>query len=347
MSGNSISQIIEQIPKAELHVHLEGTLEPEMMLSKAIKNSVKLPYKGVDEVRKAYKFTDLQSFLDLYYLGVSSLVEREDFYDLAMAYFKRASSQSVRRAEVFFDPQAHTRRGVDFSTVINGLHDAAVDAQNRYGISIGLIMSFLRDMPEESAMRTLEEALQYKKWIIGVGLDSKELGNPPEKFVNVFKRARDEGFLAVAHAGEEGPAQYVWDSIKLLKVARIDHGYHILDDDRLSLKVLQERIPLTTCPLSALKLNHIVPLSSFPIRNMIERGFVPTVNSDDPAYFGGYINENYAALVTTIGLTLDEILILAKNSVFSSFMTYEKKRDLYEEIDTEMMELIENEGSIS
>ncbi|MCL4344083.1 MAG: adenosine deaminase [Thaumarchaeota archaeon] len=347
MSDNGLFPIIAQIPKAELHVHIEGTLEPEMMLHKASKNGIALPYKTVDDVRKAYRFSDLQSFLDLYYLGVNSIVDRNDYYDLAMAYFRKASSQNVRRAEVFFDPQAHTRRGIDFSTVINGLHDAAVDAQDRYGISIGLIMSFLRDLPEESAMRTMEEALQYKKWIIGVGLDSKELGNPPEKFANVFKRARNEGFLAVAHAGEEGPAEYVWSSIKLLKVSRIDHGYHILDDDRLSLKVSQERIPLTACPLSALKLNHIVPLSSFPIRNMMERGLVPTVNSDDPAYFGGYINENYMALVAELGLTLDEIVILAKNSVFASFIGYEKKRDLYEEIDTALMELIENERRVS
>ncbi|MEM3196427.1 MAG: adenosine deaminase [Conexivisphaerales archaeon] len=347
MSNNGLFPIIAQIPKAELHVHLEGTLEPEMMLNKASKNDVALPYRSVNDVRKAYRFSDLQSFLDLYYLGVSSMVDKNDFYDLAMAYFKKASSQNVRRAEVFFDPQAHTRRGIDFSTVINGLHDAAIDAQDKYEISIGLIMSFLRDLPEESAMRTLEEALQYKKWIIGVGLDSKELGNPPEKFINVFKRARDEGLMAVAHAGEEGPAEYVWSAIKLLKVSRIDHGYHIFDDDRLSLKVSQERIPLTTCPLSALRLNHIVPLNSFPIRNMIEHGFVPTINSDDPAYFGGYINENYMALGTELGLTLDEIIILAKNSVFASFMSYEKKRDMYEEIDMTLMELIENERRIS
>jgi len=346
MSGN-ISQLIERIPKAELHVHIEGTLEPEMMLEKAFKNGVKLPYKSVDEVKKAYRFRDLQSFLDLYYLGVNSLIDRKDFYDLAMAYFKKAASQNVRRAEVFFDPQAHTRRGIDFSTVINGLHDAVIDAQEKYGISAGLIMCFLRDMPEESAMRALEESLQYKGWIIGVGLDSKELGNPPEKFENVFRRARDEGFIAVAHAGEEGPAEYVWGAIRALKVARIDHGYHILDDERLSIKVIQERIPLTACPLSALKLNHIVPLSSFPVRSMLNRGFVITVNSDDPAYFGGYVNENYEALATSAGLSFDEIITLAKNSVFSSFMTYEGKRDMYEEIDEVVAELIENEGRIS
>jgi len=342
MSDKGLLAIIERIPKAELHVHIEGTLEPEMMLNKASKNGVRLPYKNINDVKSAYRFADLQSFLNLYYLGVSSMVNREDFYDLAMAYFKKASSHNIRRAEVFFDPQAHTRRGIDFSTVINGLHDAVVDAQNRYGISIGLIMSFLRDLPEESAMQTLEESLQYRKWILGVGLDSKELGNPPEKFERVFRKARDEGFIAVAHAGEEGPAEYVWSTIKLLKVARIDHGYHILDDHKLSLKVSQERVPLTTCPLSALKLNHIVPLSSFPIRDMMRKGFVPTINSDDPAYFGGYLNENFIALETELGLSLDEIISLVKNSVFSSFMSYEKKRDLYEDIDRAVLELVKD-----
>ncbi|MFP3133565.1 MAG: adenosine deaminase, partial [Nitrososphaeria archaeon] len=222
----NLSDFISKLPKAELHLHLEGTLEPEMMLEKAKKNGIKLPYKSIEDVKSAYKFKDLQSFLDIYYLGVSSLVDEQDFYDLAYAYFKKAASQNVVRAEVFFDPQAHTRRGVDFSTVIKGIHKAALKAEEDFGISIGIIMSFLRDMPVSSAEETLEQALQYKSWIIGVGLDSKELGNPPSKFEKVFKRARDEGFIAVAHAGEEAPAEYVWEAIKLLKVSRIDHGYH-------------------------------------------------------------------------------------------------------------------------
>jgi adenosine deaminase len=328
-----LSDFISKLPKAELHLHLEGTLEPEMMLEKAKKNGVKLPYKSIEDVKNAYKFKDLQSFLDLYYLGVSSLVDEQDFYDLAYAYFKKAASQNVVRAEVFFDPQAHTRRGVDFSTVIKGIHKAALKAEEDFGISIGIIMSFLRDMPVSSAEETLEQALQYKSWIIGVGLDSKELGNPPSKFEKVFKRARDEGFIAVAHAGEEAPAEYVWEAIKLLKVSRIDHGYHILDDPILTEKVAQEKIPLTTCPLSALKLNHIVPLEKFPVKTMMKLGMIPTINSDDPAYFGGYINENYYETAKALKLSAEDLVILAKHSIMASYISNEKKVDLYNNID--------------
>ena len=326
-------ELISKLPKAELHLHLEGTLEPEMMLEKAKKNGVKLPYGGIEDVRRAYRFRDLQSFLDLYYLGVSSLVDEQDFFDLAYAYFKRAASQNVRRAEVFFDPQAHTRRGIDFGTVIKGIHKAAVKAEEELGISVGLIMCFLRDMPESSAMETLEQALQYRSWILGVGLDSKELGNPPSKFERVFRRARDEGFIAVAHAGEEAPAEYVWEAVKLLRVARIDHGYHILDDPILTNKVIQDKIPLTTCPLSALKLNHITPLNRFPVKIMLKLGMVPTINSDDPAYFGGYINENFYETAKAIGLTYEDIAVLAKNSIIASFLPYYRKIDLLNEID--------------
>jgi adenosine deaminase len=304
-----------------------------MMLEKAKKNGIKLPYKSIEDVKSAYKFKDLQSFLDLYYLGVSSLVDEQDFYDLAYAYFKKAASQNVVRAEVFFDPQAHTRRGVDFSTVIKGIHKAALKAEEDFGISTGIIMSFLRDMPVSSAEETLEQALQYKSWIIGVGLDSKELGNPPSKFEKVFKRARDEGFIAVAHAGEEAPAEYVWEAIKLLKVSRIDHGYHILDDPILTEKVAQEKIPLTTCPLSALKLNHIVPLEKFPVKTMMKLGMIPTINSDDPAYFGGYINENYYETAKALKLSAEDLVILAKHSIMASYISNEKKVDLYNNID--------------
>jgi len=303
------------------------------MLEKAKKNGIKLPYKSIEDVKSAYKFKDLQSFLDLYYLGVSSLVDEQDFYDLAYAYFKKAASQNVVRAEVFFDPQAHTRRGVDFSTVIKGIHKAALKAEEDFGISTGIIMSFLRDMPVSSAEETLEQALQYKSWIIGVGLDSKELGNPPSKFEKVFKRARDEGFIAVAHAGEEAPAEYVWEAIKLLKVSRIDHGYHILDDPILTEKVAQEKIPLTTCPLSALKLNHIVPLEKFPVKTMMKLGMIPTINSDDPAYFGGYINENYYETAKALKLSAEDLVILAKHSIMASYISNEKKVDLYNNID--------------
>lgn len=324
--------LLERVPKAELHVHIEGTLEPEMMLSKASKNGIKFPYRTIDEVKMAYKFSDLQSFLDLYYLGVSSIVERKDFYDLAMAYFKKAASQNVKRAEVFFDPQAHTRRGVDFSTVINGLHDAVVDAQERYGISIGLIMCFLRDLPEESAMRTLEEALQYRKWILGVGLDSKELGNPPEKFERVFKRARDEGFIAVAHAGEEAPAGYVWGAIRALKVARIDHGYHMFEDAKLVNYVAANKIPVTMCPLASIGVNYFKRVKDMPIIEAMKSGILISINSDDPAYFGGYINENYLAVQNEFQLSDEKIKAIAKSSIESSFMDEKGKQKIIEEI---------------
>jgi len=329
----NLSDFISKLPKAELHLHLEGTLEPEMMLEKAKKNGIKLPYKSIEDARNAYRFKDLQSFLDLYYLGVSSLIDEQDFFDLAYAYFKKAASQNVKRAEVFFDPQAHTRRGVDFGTVIKGIHRAAVKVEDDFGISAGIIMSFLRDMSVSSAEETLEQALQYKSWIMGVGLDSKELGNPPSKFENVFKRARDEGFIPVAHAGEEAPAEYVWEAIRSLKVARIDHGYHILDDPILTEKVTQEKIPLTTCPLSAFKLNHITPLEKFPVKTMMKLGMIPTINSDDPAYFGGYLNENYYETAKALKLNAEDLVILAKYSIMASYVSHEKKVDLYNNID--------------
>jgi len=334
MSDNRLFSIVERIPKAELHVHIEGTLEPEMMLNKASKNEVKLPYKIINDVKKAYRFADLQSFLNLYYLGVSSIVDREDFYDLAMAYFRKASSQNIRRAEVFFDPQAHTRRGIDFSTVINGLHDAVVDAQNRYNISIGLIMSFLRDLPEESAMQTLEEAMQYRKWILGVGLDSKELGNPPEKFERVFRKARDEGFIAVAHAGEEGPAEYVWSTIKLLKVARVDHGYHMFEDQELIKYIANNKIPVTLCPLAAVGVKYFNNIVDFPLIKALNSGIIVSINSDDPAFFGGYINQNYSALQAAFKLSDKKITELAMLSVVSSFMDEQGKQKIINEINT-------------
>ena len=321
----NLSDFISKLPKAELHLHLEGTLEPEMMLEKAKKNGVKLPYKSIEDVKNAYKFKDLQSFLDLYYLGVSSLVDEQDFYDLAYAYFKKAASQNVVRAEVFFDPQAHTRRGVDFSTVIKGIHKAALKAEEDFGISTGIIMSFLRDMPVSSAEETLEQALQYKSWIIGVGLDSKELGNPPSKFEKVFKRARDEGFIAVAHAGEEAPAEYVWEAIKLLKVSRIDHGYHMFEDQSLVNYVVQNKIPVTMCPLASVAVEYFKDIKEVPVKKAIDLGIIVSINSDDPAYFGGYINENYEAIAEALNLNFSEIKQIAKNSFLSSFWSSKEK----------------------
>ncbi len=328
-----VLEFISKLPKAELHLHLEGTLEPEMMLEKAKKNGIKLPYSSIEDVRKAYRFKDLQSFLDLYYLGVSSLVDEQDFFDLAYAYFKKASSQNVKRAEVFFDPQAHTRRGIDFGTVIKGIHRAAEKAEDELKISVGIIMSFLRDMPENSAEETLEQALQYKKWIIGVGLDSKELGNPPSKFENVFRRAREEGFIAVAHAGEEAPAEYIWEAIKLLKVSRIDHGYHMFEDENLVNFVASNKIPVTMCPLASVSVEYFKNINEVPVRKALNRGIIVSVNSDDPAYFGGYINENYSAVAEALNLSVPEIISIAKNSFISSFWVPEKKEEYLKILD--------------
>jgi len=326
-------EFISKLPKAELHLHLEGTLEPEMMLEKAKKNNVKLPYKTIHDVRKAYYFKDLQSFLDLYYLGVSSLVDEQDFFDLAYAYFKKAASQKVVRAEVFFDPQAHTRRGIDFSTVIKGIHRAAVKAEEDFGMSIGIIMSFLRDLPESSAEETLEQAIQYKSWIIGVGLDSKELGNLPSKFERVFKKARDEGFIAVAHAGEEAHAEYVWEAIKLLKVSRIDHGYHMFEDENLVNYIVENKIPVTMCPLASLGVEYFKDIKEVPIKESLKRGIIVSINSDDPAYFGGYINENYEAIAKALSLDYTEIKQIAKNSILSSFWNDKEKVKYIERVD--------------
>ena len=321
----NLSDFISKLPKAELHLHLEGTLEPEMMLEKAKKNGIKLPYKSIEDARNAYRFKDLQSFLDLYYLGVSSLIDEQDFFDLAYAYFKKAASQNVKRAEVFFDPQAHTRRGVDFGTVIKGIHRAAVKVEDDFGISAGIIMSFLRDMSVSSAEETLEQALQYRSWIMGVGLDSKELGNPPSKFENVFKRARDEGFIPVAHAGEEAPAEYVWEAIRSLKVARIDHGYHMFEDQSLVSYVVQNRIPVTMCPLASVAVEYFKDIKDVPVKKALDLGIIVSINSDDPAYFGGYINENYAAAAEALNLTFSEIKKIAKNSFLSSFWSGKEK----------------------
>ena len=322
----STLEFISKLPKAELHLHLEGTLEPEMMLEKAKKNGVKLPYNSIEDVKKAYRFKDLQSFLDLYYLGVSSLVDEDDFFDLAYAYFKKASSQNVKRAEVFFDPQAHTRRGIDFSTVIKGIYKAAKKAEDELNVSVGIIMSFLRDMPESSAEETLEQALQYKSWIMGVGLDSKELGNPPSKFERVFKRAREEGFIAVAHAGEEGPAEYVWEAIKLLKVSRIDHGYHLFEDENLVNYVAKNKIPITMCPLASVSVEYFKDIKDMPIKKALNNGIIVSINSDDPAYFGGYINENYNAVSKSFEISYSEIKNIIKNSFISSFWDDKNKR---------------------
>ncbi len=311
---------IAGLPKAELHLHVEGTLEPEMMFSLAERNGVALPYETIDELRATYRFRNLQEFLDLYYQGMNVLLHEADFYELAFAYLERAHRQNVRHAEIFFDPQAHTRRGVPFAAVIDGIHRARRDAEAKLGITSKLIMCFLRDLDPADAMATLDEALAYRDRIVGVGLDSTEVGNPPGKFAAVFARARAEGLVAVAHAGEEGPAAYVAEALDVLRVARVDHGNRSLDDAALVARLAEGRVPLTVCPLSNLRLGVVGDLKTHPLKRMIESGLMVTVNSDDPAYFGGYVNENYVEIQRALGLGRDEIVTLARNSFVGSLL---------------------------
>ena len=322
---SDITDFVQGLPKAELHLHLEGTLEPEMMFELARRHRVSLPYPSVEALRAAYTFQNLQGFLDLYYQGTNVLREQRDFYDLTWAYMEKAKTQNVLHAEVFFDPQAHTRRGIRFSEVIEGIDEALRDAQNRLGVSSKLIPCFLRDLTAEDAIAILDEALPYKERIVAVGLDSAEIGNPPAKFKEPFARARDAGLLAVAHAGEEGPAAYVREALDVLRISRIDHGNRSLDDDALVARLAQARIPLTLCPVSNLRLCVIDSLFHYPIRRMLDKGLLVTINSDDPAYFGGYVNENYLALCDAVGLTREELITLAGNSFEASFLDARQK----------------------
>lgn len=324
----SIESFIKDLPKAELHLHIEGALEPELMFEIAKRNGIKLKWQSVKELRVAYSFNNLQDFLNIYYKGAEVLLEEKDFYDLTWAYLEKAHSQNVLHTEIFFDPQTHTNRGIHFESVINGIHTALMDAEEKLGISTGLIMCFLRDLDSESAMKILEKALPYKDWILAVGLDSVEVGNPPSKFKDVFERAREEGFLTVAHAGEEGPAEYLCEALNLLKVSRIDHGNRSLDDENLVRELARRKIPLTLCPLSNLRLAIIDKMERHPLREMMERGLFVTINSDDPAYFGGYINENYLAVQKALNLNIKHIFKLAKNSFEASFLSKSKKEKM-------------------
>jgi adenosine deaminase len=308
------------LPKAELHVHIEGTFEPEQIFAFAQRNGVKLKYPDVEALRRAYRFTDLQSFLNLYYEAMSVLKTERDFEELALAYLKRARAQNVKHAEVFFDPQAHLQRGVSFDVLIDGLWSAFSRSERDFGISTKLIMCFLRDLPQRSAMDTLDLALPYQERIVGVGLDSAEAGNPPPKFQLVFERARAYGFLAVAHAGEEGPPSYVRQALDDLKVVRIDHGVRAMEDPELVERLRRTRVPLTVCPLSNVRLGVVPALDKHPLKKMLEAGLLATVNSDDPAYFGGYVGENYSEAAAALRLSDDDVIQLAKNSFQASFI---------------------------
>jgi adenosine deaminase len=316
---------IEGLPKAELHLHIEGTLEPQMMMNLAERNGVALAYGSLEEVHAAYRFENLQSFLDLYYQGMAVLLHEQDFYDLTTAYLKTAHGESVRHAEIFFDPQAHTGRGVAFATVIDGIRRAQEDAERDLGITSKLIMCFLRDLDAASAMRTLDEALAYRDRIVGVGLDSAELGHPPGKFAEVFEKARAHGLLPVAHAGEEGPAAYVAEALDVLQVVRVDHGIRSMDDPALVERLAAAQTPLTVCPLSNVKLRAVDTMASHPIKAMLEAGLMVTVNSDDPPYFGGYVNENFRAIQQALGFTDQELARMARNSFAASFLEPDEK----------------------
>jgi adenosine deaminase len=317
--------LIDQLPKCELHIHIEGSLEPELMFKLAARNNIRLPYESVDALRRAYQFTQLQDFLDIYYRGMSVLITEQDFFDLAWAYLLRARADNVRHVEMFFDPQGHTSRGIAFETVISGLHRACQQAAGELGIKASLIMCFLRHLDEADAQRTLDAALPHQSKIIGVGLDSSERDNPPSKFKSVFRRARDAGFHLFAHAGEEGPPSYVWEALDVLGVERVDHGNRSLQDAALIGRLASDQVPLTMCPLSNLKLRVVDDLAHHPLRRMMDKDVLVTVNSDDPAYFGGYVNDNYRAIGSSLGLTASELIAVARNSFLAAMMPEDER----------------------
>jgi adenosine deaminase len=326
------------VPKAELHVHIEGTLEPELLVELARRNDVALPYDTVEEVRAAYRFIDLQSFLDIYYRACDVLRTEQDFYDLALAYLRKAAGQGVRHAEIFFDPQTHTDRGIPLRTVFAGLTRALDDGAD-LGVRAQLILCFLRHLPEEQAMATLLDALEFRDQFVGVGLDSSERGFPPAGFERVFARARAESLHLVAHAGEEGPPEYIWQALNLLGVARIDHGVRCLEDENLVGYLVQHQVPLTVCPFSNVKLCVVDTLADHPLRALLARGLLASVHSDDPAYFGGYIGDNYAGVADQLALDVGTVARIARNGFAAAFLEEAARRDHLETIDAALQRL--------
>ena len=324
---NTVVNFINETPKSELHLHIEGSLEPELMFKLAKRNKVEIPFKSVDEIRSAYNFTNLDSFLKIYYEGSNVLITEEDFFDLTWEYILRCKKDNIVHTEIFFDPQSHLPRGISFDTVINGIHKALTKANNDFGITSKIIMCFLRHLDEEPCFEVLNEALRHKDKIIGVGLDSSEKGNPPQKFKKLFEKAIQEGFLTVAHAGEEGPPEYIWDSLNLLKVKRIDHGVQCLKDEKLVEVLKEKNIPLTVCPLSNVKLCVFDKLENHNIKKMLEKGLRVMVNSDDPAYFGGYLNTNLIETSKALNLSLEDVRLLIQNSFKSSFLDEKTKNN--------------------
>lgn len=328
-----MKNFISKLPKAELHLHIEGSFEPELMFALAQRNQVEIPYKTIEEVKEAYKFSCLQDFLNIYYAGASVLIKEDDFYDLTLAYLTKCNEENIFHTEIMFDPQTHTQRGVSFETVINGIQRAREEAKEKWGISSLLIMSYLRHLSEEEAFETLNQSLPYKHLIKAVGLDSSENGNPPSKFYNVFEASAKEGYTLLAHAGEEGPADYVWEAIDGLKIERIDHGNNCLTDENLISEIIRRDMALTVCPLSNLELQVVKDLKEHPLKIMIDKGIKATVNSDDPAYFGGYLNQNFIAIQEALELTKEELVVLAKNSFQYSLLDEDRKNELLHLVD--------------
>lgn len=328
-----LSDFIAGLPKAELHLHIEGTLEPELLFTLARRNGITSEYHSVRELKQAYRFSNLQDFLDLYYAGADVLREEQDFYDLTFAYLQKCKEQNILHTEIFFDPQTHTDRGILFATVINGINKALQEGSQKLGVSSRLIMCFLRHLDEASAFKTLEQAMDYRDLIVGVGLDSSEKGNPPSKFERVFAKAREEGFLTFAHAGEEGSADCVREAVDALKIVRIDHGIASAKDEKLMSELAQRKIPLTVCPLSNVALKAVAGIQDHPIKLLMNHGLLVTINSDDPAYFGGYVNENYLAIAATFQLTKDDLCLLAKNSFRASLLSEAEKIKFFEAVD--------------
>ncbi len=328
-----MKSFIKSLPKAELHLHIEGTFEPELMFELAARNNIELPFESVEALHKAYDFSQLQDFLDIYYQGMNVLRTEQDFYDLTWAYLEKVNAQNVRHVEIFFDPQGHVDRGISFETAINGIHSALTAGLKEFDISFGIIMCFLRHLDEDDAIKTLELAIPHKEKIIGVGLDSSEMGHPPSKFEGVFAKAREAGFHIVAHAGEEGPPEYIYEALDLLKVERIDHGNTAMQDPTLLKRLAKEQMPLTVCPLSNTKLCVVGDMKNHPLPHMLEAGLKVTINSDDPAYFGGYLNENYEAISPIINDDKNILALLAKNSFDSAFISASEKSRLIAEVD--------------
>ena len=327
MNDVDINEFIKKSPKSELHLHIEGTLEPEQMFALGKRNNIQIPFKNINEVKKAYNFNNLESFLKIYYEGSKVLIKEKDFFELTWAYALKCKEDNIVHTEIFFDPQTHTSRGIDFDIVINGIYKALKKAEKELGLSFKIIMCFLRHLNEDDCFKILEQAIAHKDKIFGVGLDSSEIGNPPKKFQNLFKNATENDFITVAHAGEEGPPEYIWEALNLLNVKRIDHGVQCLKDEKLVEKLSNDQIPLTVCPLSNIKLRIFDKLNEHNLKKMLDKKLMVTINSDDPAYFGGYLNQNLIETQAALNLSFEDIKTLLINSFKSSFLSEEKKKE--------------------